>query len=105
MIRVYTAADPADAQLVCNLLNANGMKAVVQGENLWGARGALPLVPSTAPSVWVNEADVDKARTLIAEYEARPKEHPPPWECPKCAEKVAGQLTACWKCGTKRPTA
>ena len=92
MIRVYTAADPADAQLVCDLLNDRGLKAVVQGEALWAARGDIPAGPTTAPS-------------LIAEYETRPKEHPPPWKCPKCGEKVEGQFSECWKCGAKRPPA
>lgn len=105
MIRVYTAADPADAQLVCDLLNDRGLKAVVQGEALWAARGEIPAGPTTAPSVWVNEPDVDQARALIAEYERRPKDQPPAWKCSKCGEKVEGQFSACWKCGAKRPPA
>ena len=105
MIRVYTAAGPADAHLVCNLLNDRGVKAVVQGENLWGARGALPLVPTTAPSVWVDEPDVEEARALVAEYESHPKQQAPRWECPGCGEQIEEQFSECWKCRAKRPPA
>jgi hypothetical protein len=105
MIRVYTAAGPADAHLVCNLLSDRGVKAVVQGENLWGARGELPLGSRAAPSVWVNEPDVEEARTLVAEYETRPKPQGPPWECPGCGEQIEGQFSECWQCRAKRPPA
>ena len=102
MIRVYIAKDPPDAQIVCDLLNDNGLKAVVQGELLWGAQGEIPVGPATAPTVWVNEPDVERARGLIEQYESRPGPRPPPWTCPKCHQKVGGQFTACWRCGAAR---
>jgi hypothetical protein len=105
MIRVYTAADPADARMLCDLLNDNGVRAVVQGEALWGARGEIPMGPTTAPSVWIEEADVERARVLIADYESRPAAHSPSWKCPNCGERVGGQFSQCWKCGAQREPA
>ncbi len=71
MIEVYLAADLADAQLVCNMLEDHGIKAVVQGELLNIAQGGVPCGPTTAPTVWVNEADAERARQLIDEIDQR----------------------------------
>lgn len=76
MIQVYSAYDLADANLACAMLENQGIKAVVQGEFLAGARGGLPLGPDTAPSVWVNDADVQEARRLIEEVEQQRRERP-----------------------------
>ena len=78
MVQVYSASDPADAHLVHDMLDRAGIRAVIQGENLFGGRGGLPISPGTAPSVWVNEADFERARALIDEREARRKTSPPP---------------------------
>ena len=102
MIRIYSAADTADAQLVYNLLTDRDIKAVVLGDNLWGARGELPLNAVTAPSVWVNEPDVERARELVVEYEKHVESTAPAWQCTGCGEQVEGQFTACWKCGRQR---
>jgi hypothetical protein len=68
MVQIYSASDPPDAHIVHDMLVANGIGAVIQGEDLWIARGMLPITPGTAPSLWVNEADADRARALIAAH-------------------------------------
>ena len=69
MIQVYSARDELDAHMVRGLLEENGLRCVVQGTALWGARGELPCSLDTAPSVWVaDQADYDRARRLIAQY-------------------------------------
>ena len=63
------------------------------------------------PSVWVPEADVDRARPVVEEYRrtdeanaADDAERPrATWTCPNCGEKVEEQFTQCWKCGHNRP--
>ena len=55
LVRVYLAADPADARLVAQWLEQNGIEATVQGELMWAARGEIPVGPSTGPSVWTWE--------------------------------------------------
>ena len=98
MIRVYSAADPADAQLVRALLKGNHIEAVVQGEDLWVARGELPITPETAPSVWVHDGDAQRARALIEERQQPRTVQKPPWTCPSCGEQVEGQFSECWRC-------
>ena len=104
MVRVYSASGPAEAQLVCGMLTNNGIRAVVEGENLWMARGDVPVGPGTAPSVWVNEPDVDLARQLIEGYEHHSSASRPAWKCPECGEQIEGQFDTCWKAAPNAPT-
>ena len=111
MQHVYTARDEMDASFVQGLLRQAGIEAVVQGEALGGVWGTLPLSAESLPSVWVPEADVDRARPVVEEYRrtdeanaADDAERPrATWTCPNCGEKVEEQFTQCWKCGHNRP--
>ena len=103
MIRVYSAADPADAHLVCALLKNSGIEAVVQGENLWMARGEVPLTPQTAPSVWANEPDVERPPALIEQREHQPQSQAPSWKCPRCGLLIEGQCAEGWRCAGAAP--
>jgi len=104
MRQVYAARDPIQAHFVRNLLDNEGIKAEVQGENLLGVRGE-PLC--FYPSVWVfQDSDFERARALVAEYERRGERGQAkgePWQCGKCGTKREPQFTQCWKCGASRP--
>ena len=126
MMKVYSALDPADAHAVCGYLEAHGIEAIVQGEELWGGRGELAFDMNTAPSVWVvTDEDAERARRLIDESRGRggrsecekcgydlrglteprcpecghPFPKPATWTCPACGEEIEEQFNACWKCG------
>lgn len=129
MIRVAQPADPMEAQHLLGVLEEHGIRAIVQGESLWAARGELPFGPESAPSLWVNdEADAQRARQLLAEHRrspvqsrcpkcgadlreaddtrcpacAAPLRHVESWTCPNCHEEVETQFTNCWSCGLER---
>lgn len=55
MIRVAQSANPLDARLLLGVLESHGIRACIQGEALWAARGELPLTPESARSVWVTD--------------------------------------------------
>jgi hypothetical protein len=129
MTRVYTAANPSEAELVRQLLEHEGIRAVVQGASLWGARGGLPFGTDTSPTVCVNDADSQRALQILADHKPAPEhcsncgynlfglpeprcpecgepfDRPkgPPWQCEGCGEIIEGQFAACWKCGHERP--
>jgi hypothetical protein len=107
MKRVYVAANPAEAHLVRGLLEAEGIAAEVHGEDLFGARGAVPATPETAPTVWVVEdADGDRGLEIAQNYEranAAPPSDAAPWTCPACGEENEAGFGACWKCGAESP--
>lgn len=106
MQRIYGARDSTEAEFVKGLLEAEEIAAVVQGSALEAARGDIPFTDSSLPSVWVNEEDVARALPIIEEFRrggpagTEPK---PAWICPNCGEKLEGQFTNCWKCGTEKP--
>jgi hypothetical protein len=84
------------------LLEENGIRACIQGEALWGARGELPFTPESAPSVWVaEEADVERARQILATHEPSMRTDAV-WTCRQCSEVVETQFAMCWNCGTAR---
>jgi len=100
------AEDPIAAQMVVDMLQAEGIAAKVQGEHIFAVRGALPV---TYPTVWVlDDDDYDRARTLALAYEQNAAQRSEDlaakaWICPQCGERIEGQFGLCWKCGTERP--
>ncbi len=129
MIRIAQAANPLDARHILGILESHGIRAVIQGEALWAARGELPFTPDSAPSVWVtDEADAQSAREILAEHAApanpshcktcghdlrglseptcpnckTPFRRVGTWTCPDCHEHIGTQFTNCWSCGRER---
>jgi hypothetical protein len=103
--RVYEARDPAEAELVNGLLEAEGIAGTVQQGALEAIFGEMAGNSETLPSVWVRESDVDNARRIIEQFKraglpvdsARSN-----WTCPGCGEKLEAQFSSCWKCNTER---
>jgi len=105
MVKVYVAAGPVQAHMFKDLLEAEGIEAVIQGEDLFGMRGELPLTNDSLPSIWVKEVDYERARELVLDFEEgeNPEAAGDPWTCPECGEVLESQFTVCWNCGTERP--
>lgn len=68
MKTAYDAQNLIDAQLVCDLLHSAGIPARVSGAGLLGAAGELPAIGVV--KVLVSEADVERARAVVAEWDA-----------------------------------
>jgi putative signal transducing protein len=102
MIRVFTAQHPAQAHFMKGVLESRGIASEVRGEDLFGARGEIP-VWEALPEVWVNDDQADEAREVIRAESMRdaPSES---WQCPNCGESVEAQFTTCWQCNTDRPS-
>jgi hypothetical protein len=106
MKQVYMAENPVEAHMVVDLLGAEGIAAVVQGENLFAIRGVVPI---SYPTVWVvDDEDYGRGRALALEYDRGQysEVHPArrgPWTCSTCGEVSEGQFDQCWQCGAARP--
>lgn len=74
LVEVYRAKDGIQAHLLTSALEGAGIRAVVEGDLLEGGMGEIPCGWPTAPRIMVEEADVPRARDLLAELErpARP---------------------------------
>ena len=70
IVEVYVARDNIEAQFLRGLLEDSGIEVRVVGEGLHGLTGGLPSGYSTAPRLWVRRKDAERARKVIAEYEA-----------------------------------
>ena len=68
---VFSARDPMEAHLLRAVLESEGIEAKVMGEFLYLARGGVPFDSHTEPSVWVDEDDVDRARTVVDRFVRR----------------------------------
>ncbi|HPR64038.1 MAG TPA: DUF2007 domain-containing protein [Thermoanaerobaculia bacterium] len=107
MKQVFIARHPAEAHIVRGILESRGISAEVRGEDLWGARGELPVTFDTLPSVWIHDDEREgEAAEILKEFGKPDRDESgvrDDWVCPNCHESLEGQFTDCWKCGTSRP--
>jgi len=108
MKQVYIAKDPLDAHLVKGIMEQYGIPCEIRGEELWSARGQLPLTPDTLPAIWISDdGQYEEATQLVAAYEdgtLTASAGEDPWKCPGCGEEIDAQFTDCWQCGANRPS-
>src|SRR5262245_13058575 len=101
---VYTAKHPTEAHLIRGMLEAAGIRATVRGDQLYGAYGELPVLPT----VWIfDTVRAEEADQVVIEFlrggAARKYSHER-WSCTQCGEVLEGQFTECWNCGAARPS-
>ena len=67
MVKIFTAKNSIEANIVKGMLEANDIPAYVEGEYLQGAIGELSAIDFVFVSV--DEVNESKALTLVNEYE------------------------------------
>jgi len=77
-----------------NVLEAEGIRAVVKNELLSSAMGELPPAECQA-ELWVRSADAERAEAVLN----RAPDDDALWRCPSCGEPCEPQFTQCWRCG------
>ena len=100
LISIYQAANSTEAYFVRNLLADEGIPAEVSEESM--PLAGLQIDP---PNVLVKQADEERARVILAEYEKEQEDRAerPDWVCPNCHAKVIGAFDECDNCGADRP--
>ena len=103
------AGNISEADLIKNILEANGIKSYLEDENLgtWVPYMASP-GGAGAVKIAVAESDVGKAKAIVKEMSsresnARQQSREESWTCPSCGEVVEGQFAQCWNCQAMRP--
>jgi hypothetical protein len=86
------------------LLESAGIWAEIRNEQLFGARGELPVSPEDMPSVWIRDSDASRALQILEEADTEATHSDPAWMCSQCGETLEPQFTTCWNCGADRPT-
>lgn len=98
MKRVFSSFNLAAVHHSRNLLEAEGVRAVVKNEFLSSGMGDLPPAECQAELWVVNEADAARAQAILQ----RTAVSGPPWSCISCGENLELQFTQCWRCGSYR---
>jgi hypothetical protein len=96
--RIYSSHDRLAVHHARNLLEAEGIRAVVKNEMLSSAMGELPPAECQA-ELWVRVPDADRAERILLKGETA---EGPSWTCSRCSERSGPQFTQCWRCGAYR---
>ena len=95
-IKLYTAADIIEAQLVQKLLASEGITTSLKNENLQSGVGELPFV-AMWPELWLlNLHDLARAQQVLNEFVNRNVASD--WVCTICNECNPGSFEICWMC-------
>ena len=104
MKQLHAARHALEAHLIRGFLLSHGISAEVRGEFLTSGWGELPV---DVCSVWVtDDAQFEAANELVAAFlkgSFARMFSGESWSCPHCGEKLEGQFTQCWHCGTAKP--
>ena len=98
MKRIYSSHDRLAVHHARNLLEAEGIRAVVKNEILSSAMGELPPAECQA-ELWVRASEADRAERILLKGETA---EGPSWTCERCGERSDPQFTQCWRCGAYR---
>jgi hypothetical protein len=95
-IKLYTAADIIEAQLVQKLLASEGITTSLKNENLQSGVGELPFVEMW-PELWLlDHRDLDRARQVLNDFINRNVASD--WVCTICNERNPESFEICWMC-------
>ena len=100
-LHTFTLADRAQAGLLKELLQREGVNCIIRNEQLFAALGEIPFL-ECSPELWVVDDEVwPRAKALLDGWLSHDDDLGE-WVCPSCGEQLEGQFGACWKCGHQR---
>jgi hypothetical protein len=99
---VYNARNLTEAELLRQMLEADGIWAEVINASLQSAVGDLPYL-AVSPRVRVRREDSERARHLVlALQQSRHRSPQEDWNCPRCNETNGPAFDFCWNCTWQR---
>lgn len=97
-MKVYSAFNPPEAHIVCELLKSNDIECEVRGEGIFGLQGEVPFGENSEPYVWL--LDTQKYTRACALIEQFNQQTPGADKmCSGCGELNESQFGICWQCG------
>jgi len=54
-MKIYSASNPPEAHIVCELLKSQDISCEVRGEGIFGLQGEVPFGENSEPYVWLLE--------------------------------------------------
>lgn len=102
-LHTFSLADRAEAGLLKELLEREGVACLIRNEQLFAALGEIPFL-ECSPELWVIDDEVwPRARQLLDNW-FKVEENMTTWTCSACGETLEGQFGSCWQCGKDRDT-
>ncbi len=103
MKKVYSHESIVTINHLRNLLEAQGVAAIVRNDRLLGVLGEVPFMECW-PQLWVlDNLQADHAKHLITAALSEPAGGFADWSCSSCGERIEGQFAVCWQCGAELP--
>lgn len=96
----FSAWQRAEAWLLRERLEQEGIGVLLRNEELFAAMGEIPFV-ELAPELWVIDDEVLPRAQLLLERWRQPAGGGT-WRCAGCGEVLENQFEACWQCGRQR---
>jgi len=104
-MKIFIAQHPAEAHIVCGLLQHAGIPCEVRGEVLFSVRGEIPFDDNSSPYVWLLNPNFEQQSKKLIEHYLHPvQENLPEWRCDNCGEMNEPQFSLCWNCGCEDNT-
>ena len=101
-LHTFALAERAQAGLLKELLQREGVDCIIRNEQLFSALGEIPFL-ECSPELWVIDDEVwPRAKSLLDGW-LKEEIQTTSWICPSCGEKLEGQFGACWQCGKEKP--
>ena len=86
-----------------SILEDAGIECFIRNEDTHDLIAGLPDLMRQPSLCVTNDADAERARELLREFESVEKDGATDWKCPQCGETVPGNFGSCWKCDALRP--
>lgn len=101
MRKVYSHESLVMVNHLRNVLEAQGVAALVRNDRLMGVLGEVPFVECW-PQLWVvQDHQATRAEQLILEALEEPDPALADWTCSACGEQVDAAFGLCWNCGAE----
>lgn len=101
-MKIYSASNPPEAHIVCELLKAHDIECEVRGEGIFGLQGEIPFGEASEPYVWLlASSKATKASILLEQYQN--SSNGSDWQCAECGELNEAQFGMCWQCEATAP--
>ena len=100
-LHTFSMAEQAQAGLLKELLEKEGIACLIKNEQLFAALGEIPFL-ECAPQLWIVDDDVWPRAKILLDNWLKTDVDSEPWSCPTCGEQLEGQFGACWRCGKAR---
>ncbi|MER2497175.1 DUF2007 domain-containing protein [Vibrio neptunius] len=103
-MKIFTANNPPEAHIICELLKSNRIHCEVRGEGIFSLQGEIPFGEHSQPYVWLIDLQMNKRAIAIIEQFHQQACAGNEWCCGECGEANEAQFGVCWHCGAASPT-